>query len=117
MSLRRIDQAFSRIGGAPLVAGKRVPLLGDAAENDLAWRDAVAGARQTVHVESHITMHGEAGGREFAAMLRARARAGVVVRVLHGWFGGLGHAERRFWRPLREAGVQVRCFGPPPVWR
>ena len=114
MSLRRIlaDQAFSRIGGASLVTGNAVRLLRDAAENYPAWREAIAGARRTVHFESYI-IHDDPVGREFAELLAARARAGVEVRLLYDWFGGLGHAGRRFWRDLRAAGVEVRCFNPP----
>jgi cardiolipin synthase len=111
MSLRRIlaDQAFSRIGGAPLVAGNRVRLLRDAGENYPAWRAAIAGAERTVHFESYI-IHDDPIGRDFAELLAARARAGVAVRLLYDWFG---HARRRFWRALRRAGVEVRCFNPP----
>jgi cardiolipin synthase A/B len=114
MSLRRIlaDQAFSRIGGAPLVAGNRIRLLRDAADNYPAWRQAIDGAERTVHFESYI-IHDDAVGREFAELLAAKARAGVTVRLLYDWFGGLGHAGRRFWRSLRRAGVEVRCFNPP----
>ncbi|MBI1735394.1 MAG: cardiolipin synthase B [Candidatus Rokubacteria bacterium] len=114
MSLRRIlaDQAFSRIGGAPLVAGNRVRLLKDAAENYPAWRQAIAAAERTVHFESYI-IHDDPVGREFAELLAAKAGAGVTVRLLYDWFGGLGHAGRRFWRRLRRAGVDVRCFNPP----
>jgi cardiolipin synthase len=114
MSLRRIlaDQAFSRIGGAPLVAGNRVRLLKDAAENYPAWRRAIGAAERTVHFESYI-IHDDPAGREFADLLAARAASGVKVRLLYDWFGGLGHAGRRFWRRLRQAGVEVRCFNPP----
>jgi cardiolipin synthase len=74
MSLRRIlaDQAFSRIGGAPLVAGNRVRLLKDAAENYPAWRAAISGAERTVHFESHI-IHDDPIGREFAELLAAKS--------------------------------------------
>jgi cardiolipin synthase A/B len=47
------------------------------------------------------------------SQVAARAGAGVKVRLLYDWFGGLGHAGRRFWRRLRRAGVEVRCFNPP----
>lgn len=106
------DQAFSRVAGAPLVPGNGVRILKDAAQNYPAWLEALAGARRTVHFESYI-IHEDATGREFAALLAERARAGVRVRVLYDWFGGLGHASRRFWRRLRQAGVEVRCFNPP----
>jgi cardiolipin synthase len=106
------DQAFSRTADAPLVPGNRVRLLRDARDNYPAWREAIAAARRTVHFESYI-IHEDPVGREFATLLADAARSGVQVRLLYDWYGALGHARARFWRALREAGVEVRCFGPP----
>ena len=114
MSLRRIlaEQAFSRTGGAPLVPGNAIRLLRDAAENYPAWLEAISAAEQTIHFESYI-IHEDTVGRQFGELLAAKARAGVRVRLIYDWLGGLGHASRRFWRALRHAGVEVRCFNPP----
>ena len=114
VSLRRMlaEQAFSRAGGAPLVPGNRVRLLRDAAENYPAWLEAIGAAERTVHFESYI-IHEDAAGRQFAELLAAKARAGVRVRLIYDWLGGLPHASRSFWRALRQAGVEVRCFNPP----
>ncbi len=106
------DQAFSRAAGAPLVSGNSVRLLKDASENYPAWLDAINSARQVIHFESYI-IHEDEWGRSFADALAARARSGVRVRVLYDWLGGLGVASGRFWRSLRAAGVEVRCFNPP----
>jgi cardiolipin synthase len=109
ISLRRIlgEQAFSRAGGAPLVSGNAVRLLRDAAENYPAWLEAIGAAERTIHFESYI-IHEDAAGRQFAELLAAKARAGVRVRLIYDWLGALGHASRRFWRSLRQAGVEVR---------
>ena len=106
------DQAFSRASGTPRVPGNRVSLLEDAAENYPAWLEAIAAARRTVHFESYIIHEDEAGHR-FAEALATKAREGVRVRLLYDWLGALGHASWRFWRRLRRAGVEVRCFNPP----
>jgi cardiolipin synthase len=107
----RTADAVSRIVAAPLVAGNRVRLLTDATENYPAWLDAIEAARQWIHFESYI-VHEDDVGRQFAERLEARARAGVRVRLLYDWLGAFGHASRRFWRRLRDAGVEVRCFNP-----
>lgn len=104
--------AFSRIVAAPLVPGNSVRLLKDAAENYPAWLEAIEGARHWIHFESYI-IHEDAIGRQFAERLEERARAGVRVRLLYDGLGAFGHASRRFWRRLRGAGVEVRCFNPP----
>jgi cardiolipin synthase len=105
------DQAFSRTAGAPLVQGNDVRILRDATENYPAWLEAIAGARETVHFESYI-IHDDDVGRRFADALMAKAKEGIRVRVVYDWLGGWA-TPRRFWRRLREGGVDVRCFNPP----
>ena len=105
-------RAFSRAAGAPLVDGNKLRLLRDSTENYPAWLEAIRTAKRTIHFESYI-IHADPIGREFAELLAAKARAGIKVRLLYDWFGGLGHAGHRFWRTLRRAGVEVRCFNPP----
>lgn len=106
------DQAFSRAAGAPLVAGNSVRILRDAEENYPAWLEAIRSAEATIHFESYI-IHEDEVGREFADALAAKAREGVRVRLIYDWLGAFGYASRRFWRTLRQAGVEVRCFNPP----
>jgi cardiolipin synthase len=106
------DQAFSRAAGAPLVHGNGVRILKDGAENYPAWLAAIADARESVHFECYI-VHDDEIGQRFADALIARAREGIRIRVIYDWLGALGHTGGRFWRRLREAGVEVRCFNPP----
>jgi len=107
-----LDQALTRAAGAPLIGGNRVRLLRDAAEHYPAWLEAIRTAKRTVFFESYI-VHEDERGAEFAEALAQRARAGVRVRVLYDWMGGLGKTSRRFWQRLRAAGVEVRCFNRP----
>jgi len=112
-SLRTLaDQAFSRAAGAPLVGGNAVRLLRDAGENFPAWLAAIEAAQESIAIEAYIFAEDPLGTR-FRDALAARARAGVAVRVLQDWLGGLGEASRGFWRPLRDAGGEVRAFNPP----
>ena len=106
------EQVFSRTAGAPLVTGNKVKLLKDATENYPAWIDALLSAEKFIHFESYI-IYGDDVGRQFAEILAGKAREGVKVRLLYDWVGGVGKASRRFWKELREAGVEVRCFNPP----
>jgi cardiolipin synthase len=107
-----IEEAFARAAGTPLVTGNEVRLLRDAGENYPAWLEAIAAARRTVHFESYI-IHDDATGWEFARALKAKAAEGIPVRVIYDWLGALGKTSRRFWRDLRESGIEVRCFNPP----
>ena len=106
------EQAFSRAAGAPLVGGNRVRVLKDAGENFPAWLEAIAAARRTIFFEHYIVADDEIG-RQFVDALAERARAGVRVFALYDWFGALGVAGSRLWRPLIEAGGFVRRFNPP----
>jgi cardiolipin synthase len=108
------DQAFSRAAGAPLIAGNSVRPLKDARENYPAWLDAIAAARNFIHFESYI-IHDDEMGLRFAAALAEKAREGVRVRLIYDWLGALGKTSGRFWRSLRDAGVEVRCFNPPRI--
>ncbi len=108
------SQAISRALGAFPTSGNRVGVLRDAAENYSAWLSAIGGAQRTVLFENYF-VHADGIGREFSRVLAAKARQGVAVRLIYDWAGSLGRASALFWRPLRAAGVQVRCFNPPTI--
>ena len=106
------DQALSRAAGAPLVEGNAVRLLIDARENYPAWLDAISGAQRWIHFETYI-LREDATGRRFAEAMMERVRAGVRVRLIYDWFGNLNKTSRRYWREMRQAGVEVRVFNRP----
>lgn len=106
------DQAFSRAAGAHLIDGNSVELLKDAAENYPAWLEAIASAERYIHFESYI-IHEDEQGWKFAEAFIAKAKEGVVVRVLYDWMGGLRRTSQKFWNHLRANGVDVRCYDPP----
>jgi cardiolipin synthase A/B len=106
------DQVFSRTAGASLVFGNRVRLLKDATDNYPAWIEALNSAKRIIHFESYI-IHEDQVGRQFAEILSRKAKEGVQVRLLYDWMGALGKTSGKFWRKLRETGVEVRCFNPP----
>ncbi len=110
------DLAFSRAAGAPLVDGNAVRLLTDGGENYPAWLQAIADAERFIHFESYI-VHDDPTGALFADALIERARAGVTVRVVYDWLGAVGSTPRAFWYRLVDAGVHVRAFNPPVLWR
>lgn len=107
-----VDQALTRAAGAPRVAGNAVRLLRDGPENYPAWLEAIGHAQCYVHFENYILCDDDTG-QAFADALAAAARRGVQVRLLYDWMGGLRNTSRGFWRRLRTAGVDVRCFNPP----
>jgi cardiolipin synthase len=75
------------------------------------WLEAIDGARSFVHFENYI-LRDDRIGRTFRDALVAKAREGVPVRVLYDWVGCWA-TPRRYWKPFRQAGVQVRAFNRP----
>jgi cardiolipin synthase len=108
------DQAFARTAGAPLVGGNAVRLLKDGCENFPSWLDAIRSAQHWIHFETYI-LHEDKIGKVFAEALCERARAGVKVRLLIDWLGNLMKTSPKFWRMLRQAGVEARSFGYPTI--
>ena len=108
------DQAFSRTAGAPLVGGNAVRVLRDATENYPVWEQAMLEARSSIHIEMYI-FHLDEVGKHFVEILAAKARSGVAVRVIYDWFGCGTGPRRGLFRPLIEAGGDVRAFNPPTL--
>ena len=108
------DQAFSRTAGAPLLGGNAVRLLKDGCENYPSWLEAIRSAQHWIHFETYI-LHEDKIGKVFAEALCERARAGVKVRLLIDWLGNIMKTSPKFWRMLRQAGVEARSFGYPTI--
>lgn len=107
-----VNESFERVTGAELIPGNDVRLLIDAAENYPAWLAAIESAEKRIFFESYI-IHGDEQGRLFAEELIKKAKEGVEVKLIYDWLGGFGKTPRRFWRHLRQNGVEVRCYNPP----
>jgi cardiolipin synthase len=108
--LKRHMQVEEAINGTPLVAGNHVQLLADGPATYRAMLDAIAGAKQYIHMESYIFDDDEAGG-EFADALIAKASQGVAVALMVDAVGTL-HTPDAFFDRMKQAGVQVVRFNP-----
>lgn len=96
--------------GCRPTAGNRVELL---AEDQGAFQrieEALTAARAAIWAEYYLVRNDETG-RRFLALLAARARAGVEVRLLHDAVGSFG-LEGPGLRALRAAGGRVAPFLP-----
>ena len=106
------DEELFRATGASLIHGNHLRILWDAEGNYPAWEAAIQGARTTIHMEMYV-IHNDKTGRHFRDLLVAKARQGVKVRVIYDWFGSLSLLGGWMWKPLREAGGEVRVANPP----
>ena len=108
------DDALLRASGAPLIGGNRLRVLRDGKENYPEWESAIRSARSTIHLEMYI-IHDDKTGRHFRDLLTEKAREGVKVKVLYDWFGAHGIFARGMWKPLLQAGGEVRVANPPRI--
>ena len=106
-------ETLSRATGSPEIAGNSVGLQFDGPYTFEAWIEAIEAAERYVHFENYI-LRNDKVGRVFRDALVAKARQGVEVRVLYDWVGCWA-TPRRYWKPFRAAGVEVRAFNRPSV--
>lgn len=99
----------------PLLGGNSIEILEPAQSALEAMFDAVAGARQHIHLSTYIFNDDEVGKR-LMALLIDRARAGVQVRVLYDAFGSAGASLRLFfWRQRHIRNLQLIGFSQANV--
>ncbi len=113
LSSRLPEWTLQRATGAFRVEGNALRLQFDGPHTFDAWLEAIQEARRYIHFENYI-LRDDGVGVAFRDALVRKAREGVRVRVLYDWMGSWA-TRRRFWKPFREAGVEVRAFNPPSI--
>lgn len=103
-------RAMGSLLGPALLGGNRVTPLRNGDRIFPAMLESIRGARHTINFETYIYWSG-AIGREFAAALAERARAGVAVHVLLDWVGA-GKLDESLIRLMEEGGVEVVRYHP-----
>ncbi len=111
--VRQAERAMLRASDSAQVRGNSAHLLVDGPEAFASWLGAIAAAERWIHLENYI-IRDDRTGRLFRDALAEKARAGIRVRVIYDWIGCWA-TPARFWRPLREAGAEVRAFSPPTL--
>ena len=107
------ERAMSRATASSRIDGNLISLQFDGPSAFDAWLRSIRTARQFIHFENYI-LRDDPLGHQFRDALAERAQAGVQVRVLYDWMGCWA-TPRRYWKPFKEAGVEVRAFNPPSV--
>jgi cardiolipin synthase len=108
------SNSFCRVADARQFVGNSVRLLCDGGENYPTWLAAIAQAKHSVYLENYLFWEDEIG-HAFAEALANAVRRGVTCRVIYDWLGCFAKASRQFWRNMRNAGIDVRCYNPPQV--
>lgn len=96
--------------GLPPSSASEAALLVDGGATYDAIVEAIAQARDHVHLEYYIFMPDRSGTRVRDALIE-RAKTGIKVRLLVDALGS-SKLSARFLQPLREAGAEVAWFHP-----
>lgn len=105
--------AMSRAVGGDAVPGNALSLQFEGSSTFGAWLDAIGEAERYIHFENYV-VRDDRVGRVFRDALISKAEAGVPVRLLYDWIGSWA-TSRGYWKPLVQAGVEVRAFNRPSV--
>ncbi|MDP2958450.1 MAG: phospholipase D-like domain-containing protein [Longimicrobiales bacterium] len=108
---RRDDLA--RATGSPTLEGNHIRLQFEGSTTFEAWIEAIERAKRFVYFENYA-VRDDRVGRAFRDALVGKARQGIPVHVIYDWLGCWA-TPASYWRPLREAGAQVRAFNPPSL--
>lgn len=104
---------IERATGSATSEGNQLRLQFEGGSTFEAWIESIAGARRFVYFENYV-VRDDSVGRAFRDALVAKAREGVPVKVVFDWLGCWA-TPRRYWKPMRDAGVEVRAFNPPSL--
>lgn len=107
------QRAMGRATASSRIEGNLIGLQFDGPSAFEAWLSSIGRARRFIHFENYI-LRDDAIGLRFQEALVERARAGVQVRLVYDWVGCWA-TPPSYWRPFREAGVEVRAFNRPSI--
>lgn len=98
---------------APITTCNETTVFADGAQAFEAMLEAMAEARDHIHIEFYIIRDDNIGTR-FQHLMTQKAKQGVKVRLLYDGIGShqLGDA---YLKQLHDAGVETGCFLPPLV--
>ncbi len=103
----KIEAAISK---EPLLPGNKVVLLENGPASYRAMFNAIAGAKNSVNLESFIFVD-DMVGRQFAAALIAARRRGAQVNVMYDSLGSFD-TPSQFFDNMRRQGISVVEFNP-----
>ena len=109
-SLSALARVGSSQGDAPPRASLGVRLFDGGDDTYAAIEAAMRAAHQQIHIEYYI-FEPDVIGTRWRDLLAERARAGISVRLLVDALGSKS-CTSAFFKPLTDAGAQVRQFNP-----
>ncbi len=113
--IRKIAELVEGLTQFPATSGNRLQFFEDAYATYGAIAEAILGAQHHIHVEYYIFQPDETG-LYFRDLLCKKAKEGVQCRLLVDHIGSF-QLGRKFFAPLKEAGVEFAFFAPVRILR
>lgn len=101
---------IQKVYGEHFADANRVNLLWKDKEIFHAIFDSIKSAKEFICLQFYIFSDDETG-TELAQILKQKASEGVKIYIIYDHFGSL-FTSNKFWKSLREAGVQIRASRP-----
>lgn len=105
----QVEQVLSRSASARLTTDNQITCLLDSKENFPNWIEALSQAKYSIAIEMYIFAT-DAFGQEVRQVLLDRLQQGVEVFVIYDWIGSIGAHYKRFFKPLIDAGAQIKPY-------
>ena len=102
---------LARATGGETIPGNEIGLQFEGPITFSEWLESIEAAQKFVYFENYL-VRDDRIGRTFRDALVRKAREGVPVYVIYDWVGCWA-TPRSFWKPLKQAGVNVAAFNPP----
>lgn len=105
---KQLIKLASNISVAPLTMHNELDIFSEGLTKFEALKRDLREARSSILLQYYIFSDDELG-REIAEILKEKARNGLTVKVIYDHVGSFS-AKRRFFRDMKEAGVDVHPF-------
>ncbi|YAF96587.1 MAG: phosphatidylserine/phosphatidylglycerophosphate/cardiolipin synthase family protein [Nodularia sp. CChRGM 3473] len=106
----RFAVALGSVSNSLGTVGRVTDFWFEADEIQAARLEAIRSAERCIHFETFFMTPGHRAN-DFAAALAERAAVGVKVQLVIDHYG-TKKIPQKYWKRLRAAGVEVRCFKP-----
>lgn len=106
----RLSELAEKICGFAPTSGNTAEIIADTNRTLGLIRQAILTAKESVHLEYYI-WEPDKTGYQLRDLLIEKAREGLAVRFLYDSLGSMT-LRNQFFKPMREAGIEVAPFSP-----
>ncbi|MFR9165166.1 MAG: cardiolipin synthase [Dysgonomonas sp.] len=106
----QLEELLKRINRASLIGGNKIDFYSDGKDKFRQFFIDIENAKEHVHILYYKIMDDKIGN-QLKDLLIKKAKEGVQVRVIYDDVGSI-KTKKRFFREMKEGGVEVEAFLP-----